>query len=228
MPRPALASAALLPAALLVPLASAPGAAAAPTASVLQPCHAVAVLGGPDEPIEVALAGGDPGTTFRLLAARPGRAAGSAGSTAGVYDADGDATVRITRLRGLGTTPSPGRTVDLAVRDAGGTITPVAETLAAPWTVDVAASPARLGARRVVRASGTPFAGARLSAFLVRAGSTKVLRRVSLGTADDCGHVRRSVAILPRGLRPGSYRVWVGAGSKLRRSAAVHEALRVR
>lgn len=228
MPRPAPATAALLPVALLVLTSMPVAAVAAPTASVLLPCHSVAVLGGPDEPVEVALAGGEPGATFRLLAARPGRPAGSAGASAGVYDADGDATVRIARLRGLGAAPSAGRTVQLAVQDAAGPAVPVAETLVAPWTVDVATSPSRPGARRVVRASGTPFAGARLSAFLVRAGSTKVLRRVSLGTADDCGHVRRSVAILPRGLRPGAYRVWVGAGTKLRRAAAVHERLRVR
>lgn len=228
MPRPAHASAALLPAVLLVPLAGAPAATAAPTASVLLPCHSLAALGGPDEPIEIALAGGDPGAAFRLLAARPGRAPGSVGAVAGAYDADGDATVRITRMRGLSSAPSPGRTVQLAVQDAGGAVVPVAETLVAPWTVDVAARPARPGARRVVRVSGTPFAGARLSAFLVRAGSSKVLRRVTLGTADDCGYVRRSVAIVPRGLRRGSYRVWVGAGTKLRRTAAVHDGLRVR
>lgn len=228
MPRSVPASAVLLPVALVVPLALPATVAAVPTASVLQSCHSHAALGGADEPIEVALAGGEPGAAFRVLAARAGRPAGSLGAVAGTYDADGDATVRITRLRGIGPTPGAGRSVVIAVQDAAGAVTPVAETLVTAWSVDVAAAPRRLGARRVVRASGTPFADVRLSAFLVRGSGSKVLRRVSLGTADGCGYVRRSVAILPRGLRPGAYRVWVGPGTRLRRSDAVYDRLRVR
>jgi len=228
MPRPTSALAALVPAVLLVPLVLPAGAAAVPTADVLLACHAHSPLGGPDEPIDVALSGGEPGAAFRVLATRPGRPAGSVGSAGGTYGADGDATVRIPRLAGIGSAPTAGRAVEIAVQDAAGVVTPVAETLATTFAVDVAASPSRLGARRVVRVSGTPFADRRLSAFLVRGSGTKVLRRISLGTADACGYVRRSVAILPRGLRSGSYRVWVGPGTKLRRTAALYDRVRVR
>jgi hypothetical protein len=76
--------------------------------------------------------------------------------------------------------------------------------------------------------SGTPFAGARLSAFLVRASGGRVLRRTPLGRADECGWLRRSAVVLPRTLPRGAYRVYVGAGATLRRADAVYDRLRVR
>ncbi len=227
MPRPALLAAALLgvPAALLG--APTPGSAAI-SGSVLLPCHSNSPLGSRDEPIETALDGGTPGATFRLVASLPGRATGGVGAATGTFDADGTATVRITRLGGLGTRPMPGRTVALAVQEGSGPVVSVAETRVTNLSVDVATRPARLGARRLVRVSGTPFSGARLSAFLVRASGGPVLRRTALGRADDCGWLRRTAAVLPRSLPRGAYRVYVGTGSRLRRSAALYDRLRVR
>jgi hypothetical protein len=226
MSRPTLALLAL-PAAACALLAGPAVAAAAPTASVLLPCHSNSPLGSGDEPIEVALAGGAPGTPFRLLATLPGGAAGGVGSVTGTYDAAGDATARIARLGGIGTGVTPGRDVLLSVVDTAGT-TAVAETTVTNFTVDVAGRPARAGARRVVRVSGTPFAEQRVYAFLVRGASSKVLRRVALGTADACGYLRRSVVVAPRNLAVGRYRVYVNAGPKLQRRDGVYDRFRVR
>jgi hypothetical protein len=228
MPRPSPALALVLPLALAGAAALPSAAGAVVTADVLLECHSNSPLGSADEPIEVGLTGGRPGAAFRLVAARPGRPAGSVGSVAGNFDADGAATARITRIGDVGRSVSAGRVVVLSLQDASGALTPVAETRVTNFTADVAVRPSRLGARRIVRASGTPFAGATLSAFLVRGSGSKVLRRIGLGTANACGHVRRSVAILPRGLRPGAYRVYVGPGTRLRRTDAVYDRVRVR
>lgn len=225
-PSPALAL--VLPLVLAGAAALPSAAAAAVTAEVLLECHSNSPLGSADEPIEVGLTGGRPGEAFRLVAARSGRPAGSLGSVTGTYDADGAATARITRISDVGRSVTAGRLVVLSLQNASGAVTPVAETFVTNFTADVAVRPSRLGARRVVRASGTPFAGVRLSAFLVRGGGSKVLRRVGLGTANACGHVRRRIAILPRGLRPGTYRVYVGPGTRLRKTDAVYDRVRVR
>lgn len=214
----ALAAAAVLPSA----------AGAAVTVDVLQACHSNSPLGSDDEPIEVALAGGTPGQAFRLIAARPGRPAASVGSVTGTYDATGAATARITRIGDVGRAVTDGQVVALSLQDAAGAVTPVAETLVTNFTADVAVRPTRLGARRLVQASGTPFANAALSAFLVRGSGRKVLKRVALGTANACGYVRRRVAILPRGLPAGRYRVYVGPGRTLRKADAVYDRVRVR
>lgn len=198
------------------------------TGSVLLPCHSNSPLGSREEPIEVGLAGGTPGGAFRLLATLPGGRAGGVGSVTGTFDPDGEATARIVRLGGLGRAVSAGRPVGLTVQEGAGAPVPIAETLVTNLTVDVAARPASPGARRRVRVSGTPFADARLSAFLVRASGGRVLRRVALGRANACGYVRRTVAVAPRSLPRGSYRVYVAAGTELRRSQAVYARLRVR
>lgn len=227
MPRPSSALALALPLALATAALLPSAAGAAVTADVLQTCHSNSPLGSADEPIEVRLDGGVPGQAFRLVAARPGRPVASAGSVAGTYDADGVATVQITRIGDTGRSVSAGQTLVLSVQDATGAVAPVAETLVTNLTADVAIGP-RLGARRLVRASGTPFADAPVSAFLVRGAGRTVLKRVSLGTANACGHVQRRVAILPRGLRPGRYRVYIGTGTRLRKADAVYERVRVR
>lgn len=223
------------PAALLLALPAALGGlllapatgSAAITGSVLQACHSNSPLGSADEPIEAELAGGTPGAAFRMLATLPGRTAGGVGQVTGTFDAAGEATARIVRLGGVGTAPAAGRVVALSVQE-GATPVPIAETLVTNFTVDVATRPAGVGARRLVRVSGTPFADQRLSAFLVRASGGRVLRRVSLGEADGCGHLRRRVVVAPRGLAPGAYRVYVNAGTTLRRAAGVYDRLRVR
>lgn len=227
MPRPAALLAAApvaLAAALLVPAA----ATAAVTGSALLPCVSNSPLGSADEPLEATLDGGTPGGAFRLLATLPGGKAGGVGSVAGTFDASGDATARIVRLNGVGSAVNAGRVVQLAVQEGTGAPTAIGETLVTNLTVDVATRPASVGARRRVRVSGTPYADQRLSAFLVRASGGKVLRRVSLGTANACGYASRKVAVAPRRLERGSYRVYVNAGTRLKRSAAVYDRFRVR
>ncbi|MDO9406805.1 hypothetical protein [Patulibacter sp.] len=227
MSRPVVARLAV-PAVLAAALAVPTVASAAVTGSVLLPCHSNSPLGSADEPIEVGLSGGTPGAAFRVLASLPGRRAGGVGSTTGTFDGDGDATARILRLGGLGRAVSAGRPVALAVQEGAGAPVTVAETLVTNFTVDVATHPTGPGARRRVRVSGTPFAEQRVSAFLVRASGGPVLRRTPLGRADACGFLRRTVAVAPRSLAPGAYRVYVGTGTKLRRSQAIYDRLRVR
>lgn len=201
-------------------LLAAPAGASAVTGTVLGSCHTNVVSGGTDEPIEVELAGGTPGAAFTLRAALPGRPSGSTGTATGTYDASGDATARITTLAGLGRSPSAGRVLDLVVREGSGPEVAIGQTLVTNYALSVAASPRSPRSRRLIRVSGTPLADQRLYGFVVRRGSTRVLRRIALGVADECGALRSRVVVAPRGGVRGAYRLYVGPGKTLRRSAA--------
>ncbi|MEV4420847.1 hypothetical protein AB0L40_12840 [Patulibacter sp. NPDC049589] len=202
-----------------VGIAALPSGGSSVTGTVASPCYSNLPSSTSDEPIVATLRGGGPGATFTLLAALPGRPAGSAGSASGSYDGSGSATPRITSLFGLGTAPSAGRVIDLAVRDAAGAVTPIGQTRVVNYTISVALRPRSPRSKRLVRVSGTPLAGKRLYGFVVRKGGRKALRRVSLGTGDVCGYVRRKVVVAPPGARRGAYRLYVGPGKTLRRTS---------
>lgn len=206
-------------AAAVVVLLSLPAGASAVTGTVLGSCHTNVVSGGTDEPIEVELTGGTPNAAFTVLAALPGKASGSTGTATGTYDAGGDATVRITELRGLGSAPSAGRDLNLSVREGAGSEVAIGQTTVVNFALRVATTPRSPRARRVVSVSGTPFAGQRLYGFVVRKGSRKVLRRIPLGVADACGALRARAVVGPRTAARGSYRLYVGPGRTLRRTA---------
>jgi hypothetical protein len=197
-----------------------PSGAAAVTGTVDGACASNLPSSTRDEPIVTTLAGGTPGSPFTVLASLPGKKAGSAGSVAGTFDAAGGATASITSLFGLGSAPSAGRTLELAVREASGIVTPIAETLVTNYTIAVAGRPTSPTAKRLVTVSGTPLAGKRLYGFVVRKGSSRSLRRVSLGVADECGHARARVALAPSRSARGTFRLYVGPGTKLRRTSA--------
>ncbi|WP_026911587.1 hypothetical protein [Patulibacter minatonensis] len=197
-----------------------PAGAGAVTGTVDGECASNLPSSTRDEPIVTTLAGGAPGSSYTVLAALPGKKAGSAGSVAGVFDAAGGATASITSLFGLGSRPSAGRTLELAVREASGVVTPIAETLVTNYTIAVAGRPTSPTEKRLVTVSGTPLAGQRLYGFVVRKGGSRSLRRVSLGVADACGHARARVALAPSRSARGTYRLYVGPGKTLRRTAA--------
>ncbi len=93
--------------------------------------------------------------------------------------------------------PTRGQTIQLSVQDycAGAIVTPIAQTLVTTLSMGIADRRLNRRARRVVRVSGTPFAGKRLYGFVVKPRSSHVLRRVSLGRGDVCGFVSSTFQI---------------------------------
>lgn len=199
-----------------------PASAAAVTGVVSKPCYSHLPARG-SEPVVVALAGGTPGASFLVSAAGAGQGLGSEGSVSGTFDAAGNATAEISNvsLPSGSIKPSPGEAVGLTVTDYGpirfggmALDTLVAAMLVTNIAIDVGQSH-NPRAHRVVAVSGTPFAGRAMYAFVVHGNSRKVLRRISLGTANICGYVRARAVVAPRNFRRGSYRLYVNAGSRL-------------
>jgi hypothetical protein len=205
-------------------LFAAPAASAAVTATLNQACYTHIPTAGSD-PIVATLAGGTPGANFILSAAAPGRATGSSGSTTGTFDAAGNATAQIQNISPPSGTigPTRGQTVNLTVQDfgAGGAEQPVGQTLVTNLAMSVASRPRSPRARRQVSVSGTPFAGQRLYGFITRGSGSRVLRRISLGTANACGFVTARRVVAPRSYAPGNYRLYINAGRSLNKSRAL-------
>lgn len=200
----------------------APAGAAAVTGTVTKSCYSHVPAGG-SEPVVVALRGGTPGASFLVSAAGAGQGLGSEGSVSGTFDAAGNATAQISdvSLPSGSIEPSPGEAVGLTVRDYGPILsggmavdTPIGATLITNLAI-AAGNNSNPRARRFVAVSGTPFAGRPMYGFVVHGNSRKVLRRISLGTANICGYVRAKAVVAPRNFRRGSYRLYVNAGSQL-------------
>lgn len=129
----------------------------------------------------------------------------------------------------------PGETVNLEISDRQNpeAKTPLGTTKVAPLGVQIVTSP-KTGPqpfrRRVpVAVSGVQFANKTLYGFLVsfkgRPGRfTKTLSRVTLGKADACGYLRKTVTLLPPKVKvpPGRFpQLYVNVGPKLDKPNAV-------
>ena len=201
------------------------GASAAPAVALDRPCYAHLPTRG-SEPIVARITGGTPGANFLLAATGPGKATGSAGSTSGTFDGAGNATVQLTDVSPPSGTidPTKGEQVQLTIQDfgAGGAETPVGTALITNIAITVSSRPRSPRAHRLLRVSaGSAFAGKALFGFIVKPGSSRVLRRFRVGTANVCGYASTRAIVAPRSYRAGSYRVYVNPGSRLDKSHAV-------
>jgi len=213
-------------------LSSGAVASAALTGSVGKPCYLHVPARG-TEPIVVTLAGGTPGGHFIVNATAPGKGLGSAGSADGDFDASGNGTAQLTDVfppsGSIG--PIKGEPLVLSARDFGtGAVsveTPIAQTLITNLAMDVSSTPRNPRKARAIAVSGTLFAGRQLYGFVVKGKSPKVLRRLSLGTADGCGYLKSKGVVAPKSFRHGSYRFYVNAGPKLNKALAIGSAFRI-
>src|SRR3954447_8609879 len=218
--------------AALTALALAPAVAdAAPTLTLDKPCYAHVPTRG-SEPIVATIAGGTPGADFTLAATAPGKGTGSAGSASGTFDAAGNAVAQIADVSPPSGTidPSSGEKVQLSIQDFGGGAaeTPVGNALVTNIAITVAATPNNPRKRRLLRVSGGgTFAGQTLYGFVVKPGSSRVLRRFRVGKANGCGYASTRAVVAPRSFRSGAYRVYVNAGRKLNKKLAVAYAFSI-
>ena len=222
----------LAPVAAVLAFAVAPAAAsAAPAVTLDRPCYAHVPTRG-SEPIVATITGGTPGADFLLAATVPGKGTGSAGSTSGTFDAAGNATAQITDVSPPSGTidPTKGQQVQLSIQDfgAGGAETPVGTALVTNIAITVSSRPRNPRARRLLRVSGGgTFAGKSLYGFVVKPGSSHVLRRFRVGKGNVCGYASTRAVVGPRSFRPGSYRVYVNAGKRLNKPFAVSYGFRI-
>ncbi|MEA2194881.1 MAG: hypothetical protein QOG42_1315 [Solirubrobacteraceae bacterium] len=208
-----------------------PGVASAVTGSVAKPCVSHIPTKG-SEPIVVTLAGGTPGADFQVAATIAGKGRGSAGSTTGTFDAAGNGTAAITDVFPPSGSIDPirGEPVAISAMDFGapGAVdTPIGATLVTNLALDVALKPRRPSAKRTITVSGTPFAGRQVYGFVVRGSGRKVLKRISLGTADGCGYARAKAVVAPKHYRHGNYRLYVNAGPTLNKDYALGFGFRI-
>lgn len=231
MPRPLTLAA--VPAAALLGLAAIPAAGTAATIAPSAPCYATLYdTSKPSgqrlqwQPMTGTISGGAPGGRFQIYGV-----GGKAGSQVGNFDAAGNAAFTITSYSTPGINPSAGRTVKLEVREFGPGASPVtgsASVKVSTVAVDVATRPSNPRRKRVVRVSGTPFAGQKLYGFIVRGSkSSRVLKRISLGTANACGYARTRAVVAPRSYRTGTYRLYINPGKKLDKSKAIANGFRI-
>jgi hypothetical protein len=212
-------------------LLAVPAAASAVTGTIAKPCYSHIPAKG-TEPIIVTLAGGTPGAGFVIAATVPGKGLGSAGSNSGNFDAAGNAITQITDVfpPSGSIDPIKGEPIVITVKDFGvPTVvdTPIGTTLITNLTMNVSTTPRSPRKKRVIKVSGTPFAGQALYGFVVKGTSKKVLRRVSLGTADGCGYASAKGIVAPKSFRTGTYRFYINAGTTLNKPLAVFSTFRL-
>jgi hypothetical protein len=221
-------SLAAVPAIALLGLAAVPAASSAATIAPSAPCYSTLYQNGKlsYQPMTGTITGGTPGGRFQIYGV-----GGKAGSQVGTFDAAGNASYTISSYSNPGINPSAGRTVKLEVTEfvAGASpITGSASVKVSTISVDVESRPSNPLRARVVRASGTPFANQSMYGFVVRGSkSSKVLKRISLGKANECGYVRRKSVVAPRSYRTGSYRLYINAGKSLKKSQAIAYGFRI-
>jgi hypothetical protein len=213
-------------------LLAVPAAASAVTGTISQPCYSHIPLKGSD-PVVVTLAGGTPGADYIVAATVPGKGLGSAGSATGTFDAAGNATAQITDVfpPGGSIDPIKGGRIDLSVTDYGTPDTPVdtpiGSTLITNIALDVNTKPRNPRSARRVTVSGTPFANQPVYGFITRGSSSTVLRRISLGRGNVCGWVSKKAVVAPSPYREGTFKLYVNAGKKLNKSAAIESSFRI-
>ena len=74
---------------------------------------------------------------------------------------------------------------------------------------------------RRVSFPGTPFAGQKMYGFVVKGANPKIMRRIELGTGNECGFTSAKRIVAPRSFRRGTYRLYVNASPKLNKDLAV-------
>lgn len=215
-------------AALAAPMAaSASSAQAAITASGLHRCYSGVPL-RKQATITAHFSGGTPGDTFMFIATVPGKGTGSAGSSEGntTFDALGNGTASITNVfpprDAIG--PLAGEKVDLSVEEfgpAGDVTTPIGSVLISNIALKVSDTPRNPRKKRMVKLSGTPFAGKKMYGFVTNKKGTKVLRHFYIGRGNVCGYTKRKAVVAPKNYKRGSYRLYVNAGKKLNKKRAL-------
>lgn len=221
---------AAVPAVALLGLAAVPAATITPSAPCFATIFDTSKPSGERlrwQPMTGTITGGTPGGRFQIYGV-----GGKAGSQVGSFDGAGNAAFTITSYSSPGIDPSAGRTVKLEVTEflgAGGTpVTGATTVKVTTVAADVATRPRNPRSKRVIRVSGTPFANQRLYGFVVRGSeSSRVLRRISLGTANACGYARKRDVVVPRNYRTGTYRLYINAGRKLDKPKAVSDSFRI-
>lgn len=212
-------------------LAVAPATAlAAPVVTLDKPCYSKIPLGD-SEPVVANITGGTPGGRFQLIFSVPGKAAGTAGSQSGNFDAAGNAQVVYQGIRPPRTTinPSKGQTINVSITDyqAGLNEVPQAPFKVTTLTMDVDSKPSNPRRKRAVRVSGTPFANQTLYGFITKPNSSRVLKKFRIGKGNACGYTARRAVVAPSPFRYGNYRLWINAGSSLKKSQAIGSTFRI-
>jgi hypothetical protein len=221
-------SLAAVPTIALLGLAAVPAASSAATIAPSAPCYATLYQNSKlsYQPMTGTISGGTPGGRFQIYGV-----GGKASSMVGNFDAAGNAAYTLTSYSNPGINPSAGRTVGLEVTEfaAGGSVVTGTTTVKVTTiSADVESRPSNPRRARVVRASGTPFANQKLYGFVVRGtSSSRVLKRISLGTANVCGYVRTKAVVAPSTYRTGTYRLYINAGKSLKKSEAIAYSFRI-
>jgi hypothetical protein len=212
----------------------APAAASALAGTVGKPCYThvpLAKSATATEPIVVTLTGGTPNANFLIAATAPGKASGSQGSASGKFDPAGNGTAAITDVfpPSGSIDPIKGEPLVISASDfgAGGVETPVATTLITNLSMDVSTTPRSPRKKRKITVSGTPFAGQALYGFVVKGTTRKILRKISLGTADGCGYLVGKGIVAPKSFKRGTYRLYVNAGQTLNKDLALAFSFRI-
>jgi hypothetical protein len=215
-------SLAAVPAVALLGLVAVPAASSAATITPSAPCYSTLFQNSKlsYQPMTGTITGGTPGGRFQIFGV-----GGKASDMVGNFDAAGNAAYTITSYSNPGINPSAGRSVELQVTEflpGGSQVTGAASVKVSTISADVESRPSNPRRARVVRASGTPFANQKLYGFVVRGkSSSRVLKRISLGTANVCGYVRTKAVVAPNNYRTGSYRLYINAGKSLKKSKAI-------
>jgi hypothetical protein len=215
---------------------AAPAAASAVSGTIGKPCYSHIPLAKTDvstEPIVVTLTGGTPGANFILAAQAPGKGSGSSGSASGTFDAAGNGSAAIAEVfppsGSIG--PLKGDALTITAKDFGlgaaSVDTPIGQTLITNLSMDVASTPRSPRKARKITVSGTPFAGQAIYGFIVKGTNPKVLRRISLGTADGCGYLSGKGIVAPKSFKRGSYRLYVNPGPTLKKDFALAFSFRI-
>jgi hypothetical protein len=226
MPRPTALAA--IPAIAVLGLAAVPAASSAAAIAPSAPCYSTLFQNSKltYQPMTGTITGGTPGGRFQIFGV-----GGKASSQVGNFDAAGNAPYSITSYSSPGINPSAGRTVELQVREFAAGASPITASTkvkVSTIAIDVKNTPRSPRARRVIRVSGTPFAGQKLYGFVVRGSkSTRVLKRITIGTANACGYARTRGVVAPSNYRTGNYRLYINAGKKLDKSKGIGHGFRI-
>jgi hypothetical protein len=218
--------------AVLGTLLAAPAGASALSATIDRACYTNVPNRG-SQPIVATITGGTAKAYFVLYVNAPGKHVGTSGSVSGTFDAAGNAVARLTDVFPPSGSVGPRRgerlVISIADYGTGSTPTPVVvgHALITNLAISVVTKPISPRAKRRVRVSGTPFAGKTLYGFITKPGSAHVLRRFRLGTGGVCGYASSRQVLAPPSYRMGHYRLYVNAGSTLRRRRALVFAFRI-
>lgn len=214
--------------ACLALLATSASAWAVPTVRLDRSCYAH-LPGKGSEPVVATITGGTPNADFILTA--NGRN-GAAGSTAGTFDLDGNATAQIDGITmpSGSINPSKGESLSFTIQDFGGdgAEVPVATAKVTNIAITIASKPVNPRKARLIRASaGGAFANKTLYGFITKRGSSKVLKRFRVGRANGCGFISKRAVVAPPSRRPGNYVLYINAGPRLSKPNALAFTFRI-